>query len=475
MTDSHDQAAEIDAIIARARNAQRKYAGYSQTRVDEVVTAVGWSIVNEKNNRELSEMAVADTGLGNVEDKFIKNRRKTIGLLRDLKNAKTVGVIAEYPEKGVVEIAKPVGVVGAIVPSTNPAATPANKTINALKGGNAMILAPSPKGQRVCERLIQLMHIELDRVGAPLDLVQKLPSPVSKAGTQQLMKNVDLTVVTGSQNNVRAAYSSGMPAIGVGAGNVISIVDETADVISAAEKIVTSKTFDNATSCSSENNLIVVEQSYQQTIDALAANGAVMLDESDKKTLQSALWEHGRLNQALIAKSASYIARQLDLKTPGATEARVLLVSETGAGVDYPFSGEKLSPVLTVYKAGNFDGAIDIACQVMDYQGKGHSISIHTENNDRVLDMGLTLPVCRVIVNQIHCYATGGSFNNGLPFSLSMGCGTWGQNSISDNMNYRHYLNTTRISREIPPNEPSEDDLFGEYWQAYGLAGNADL
>ncbi len=472
MTDNDQQSTEIDNIIARARAAQRKYARYTQAQVDEVVTAVGWSIVEDNNNRELSEMAVHDTGLGNVDDKFTKNRRKTMGLLRDLNGAKSVGVIAEYPEKGLVEIAKPVGVVGAIVPSTNPAATPANKTLNALKGGNAMILAPSPKGQGVCQRLIEMMHVEMDRIGAPRDLVQKLPSPVSKAGTHQLMQNADLIVVTGSQNNVRSAYSSGTPAIGVGAGNVVSIVDETANVADAATKIVISKTFDNATSCSSENNLIITDGNYAAMVDALAANGAVMLDDADKHTLQAALWEHGHLNQALIAKRAAYIAQQLDLKTPGSQQARVLLVSETGAGAGFPFSGEKLSPVLTVYRAVDFDAALTQACEIMDYQGKGHSISLHSTDNQRALHMGLTLPVCRVIVNQVHCYASGGSFNNGLPFSLSMGCGTWGKNSISDNMNYRHYLNTTRISREIAVNEPSEADLFGRYWRAYGVSAN---
>ena len=470
MTERHDQSAEIDSIVARARAAQQEYSHYSQEQVDAVVTAVGWSIVNEANNRELSEMAVRDTGLGNVDDKITKNRRKTMGLLRDLKGAKSVGVIAEYPEKGLIEIAKPVGVVGAVVPSTNPAATPTNKTINALKCGNAMILAPSPKGQGVCQRLIEMMHVELERVGAPLDLVQKLPSPVSKAGTHQLMQSADLTVVTGSQNNVRAAYSSGMPAIGVGAGNVVSIVDETANPDEAAEKIVISKSFDNATSCSSENNLIVVEENYASMIAALAHNGAVLLSDEDKQTLQAALWEHGNLNQSLIAKKADYIAQKLDLKTPGAQQARALLISETGAGADFPFSGEKLSPVLTVYRAGNFDAALETACNIMDYQGKGHSISLHSSDDKRATKMGLTLPVCRVIVNQIHCYATGGSFNNGLPFSLSMGCGTWGKNSISDNMNYRHYMNTTRISREIAVNEPTQADLFGDYWKAHGLA-----
>lgn len=460
---------EISNIVLRARAAQEIYTDYSQERVDQVVTALGWAIINPVNNTELAKMAVADTGLGNVEDKITKNRRKTLGLLRDLKGVKSVGVVAEYPERGIVEIARPVGVVGAIVPSTNPAATPANKTINALKGRNAMILAPSPKGANSCDRLVELMQIELERIGAPRDLVQRLPSPISKAGTLQLMQEVDLVVATGSQNNVRAAYSCGTPAVGVGAGNVVSIVDESANLAAAAEKIVISKSFDNATSCSSENNLVIIDAVYEQTIQALADHGAVMLDSADRKKLGSLLWLDGRLNQDLIAKKAHEIAELCELKTTGVESTRVLLVEATGIGQQHPFSGEKLSPVLTVYRATTFDNAVDTANQIMEYQGKGHSISIHTTLDQRAMFLGLNLPICRVIVNQIHCYATGGSFDNGLPFSLSMGCGTWGKNSISDNMNYKHYLNTTRIVRAIKPQEPSLADLFSDYWQEQGI------
>ncbi len=453
--------------MARARAAQKQYNAFDQCRVDEVVTALGWSIVHPDNNRLLAQMAVADTGMGNVADKVVKNRRKTIGLLRDLRHARTVGIVAEYPDQGIVEIARPVGVVGAIVPSTNPAATPANKAINAIKGRNAIILAPSPKGDRTCTKLIELMQAELKRVGAPLDLVQKLPSPVNREATRQLMSSVDLIVATGSQNNVRAAYSSGTPAIGVGAGNVVSIVDETAQVNEAASKIVISKSFDNATSCSSENNLIVVDSVYDDTLAALGQHGAVLLNANDKAILESALWRDGKLNPDLIAHSAGEIATACALNTSGAQDARVLMVEQAEFGEGARFSGEKLSPVLSVYRATDFNHACAIAEGIMDYQGKGHSISIHTTTRDRPVAMGLNMPVCRVIVNQIHCYATGGSFDNGLPFSLSMGCGSWGGNSISDNMNYRHYLNTTRISYRTEPCEPTEQEIFSDYWERY--------
>ncbi|WP_299880342.1 aldehyde dehydrogenase family protein [uncultured Cocleimonas sp.] len=465
----------VSELVNRARKAQLIYEQYTQEQVDEVVTALGWSIIKSENNQALATMSVADTGLGNVEDKIIKNHRKTLGLLRDLKGVKTVGVVSENIEKGIIKIARPVGVVGAVVPSTNPAATPVNKTINALKCRNAIILAPSPKGASSCAKLVEFMHAELERIGAPKDLVQHLPFPINKADTQQLMKEVDLVVATGSQNNMRDAYASGTPAFGVGAGNVVSIVDETADLDSAAQKIVASKSFDNATSCSSENQLVIVDAVYDQMIEALAKQHAIMLNDNERDQVCEKLWQNGYLNQAIIAKKANEIAQICELDAPNQDNAKVLCVAATGIGEGNPLSGEKLSPVLTVYRASDYEDAKNITNQILDYQGKGHSISIHSSNDDRILDLGLTMPACRIIVNQAHCFATGGSFDNGMPFSLSMGCGTWGNNNMSDNMNYKYYLNTTRIVRTIPVNQPTLESLFGDYWQAHHISAVAEF
>ena len=420
-----DVAAQISGLMERARAAQQRYAGFSQARVDEVVTAIAWAIIEESNNHALALLAVRETGLGKVADKIVKNRRKTLGLLRDLSRARTVGVVAEDPQRGIVEIARPVGVVGAIVPSTNPVATPVNKTLNALKCGNAIVLAPSPKGQVVCEQVVKLMRGELQRVGAPPDLIQQLPAPVSKELTQELMRQVDLVVATGSQSNVRAAYRSGTPAIGVGAGNVPVIVDETADVAAAAAKIAASKTFDNATSCSSENSLIVVDSAFDALMQALTAEGGVLLDAQEKAALQKVMWQGGRLNREIVAQSAPTIARIAGLSRSELRESRLLMVQENGVGAEYPFSDEKLSPVLAVYRISDFDAAVDTARRILEFKGAGHSVGIYSSDDRRPLRLGLELPVCRVIVNQAHCFATGGSFDNGLPFSLSRGCGTW--------------------------------------------------
>ena len=467
----------IAELVARARAAQRIYETWTQAQVDTAVVAAGWAIVEPARNRELAELAVADTGVGNVEDKVRKNHRKTFGLLRDLHGARSVGVIAEDPARGIVEIARPVGVVCAITPSTNPGATPANKIINALKGRNAVIVAPSPKGWSTAARLIEFIHRQFDRIGAPRDLVQLLPAPVNKQSTAELMRLCDLVVATGSQANVRAAYASGTPAFGVGAGNVAGIVDETADVQAAADRIVRSKTFDNATSCSSENSLVIVDAVRAKMLSALKDRGAVMLADAQKATLQKLMWPEGKLSAAVIGQSARAIAERA-AAVDGANRAawmaiaeadpRILMVAEDGVGHDHPFSGEKLSPVLAVYAARDFDEAAATVARIYSYEGAGHSVGLHSAVPERALALGLTLPVSRVIVDQAHCIATGGSFDNGLPFSLSMGCGTWGKNNFSDNMNYLHYLNITRVSRPIPEVVPSEEEIFGAFFASHG-------
>ncbi len=463
MNDNPARAA-VAALIARARKAQAAFERASQEKRDDAALAAGWAIMKPENNRALAETAVRDTGLGNVEDKVAKNHRKTLGLLRDLQGVRTVGVIAEHPEKGITEIARPVGVVAAITPSTNPGATPANQIINALKCGNAVILAPSPKGYSTCALLLQFIYEQFEKIQVDRDLVQVLPAPVTKEATHELMRQADLVAATGSQANIRAAYSSGKPAIGVGQGNVVSIVDASADLADAAAKIARSKTFDNATSCSSENSVVILAPVYDAMLAALAKHGGVLLDAEEKAKLQAVMFPGGKLSPATTAQSAETISGLAGISKKG----KFLMVEETGTGREHPFSGEKLAPVLAVYMARDFDEAFDITRRIYDYQGKGHSVSLHSKDDAQAMRLGLEMPVARVIVNQAHCIATGGSFDNGLPFSLSMGCGTWGGNSFSDNMHWRHFLNITRVARVIPEKVPSEADIFGAYHARHG-------
>ncbi len=457
----------VRALIERARAAQAEYERWTQERVDEAVAAAGWAIVKPENNRCLAERAVADTGLGNVPDKIAKNERKTMGLLRDLQGLRTVGVVAEYPELGITEIARPVGVVAAVTPSTNPGATPANKIINALKCRNAVILAPSPKGFSTGALLLELMHAELAKVGAPEDLVQILPAPATKDATQALMRQADLVVATGSQANVRAAYSSGRPAFGVGLGNAAVIVDTSADVDDAAGKICESKCFDNATSCSSENSLVIVEAVWDSMLAALARAGGALLSAPEKAQLQGAMWPAGTLSPAVMARPVGDIVKAAGLGNDRA-QAKFLMVEDSGAGKAHPFSGEKLSLVLTLYRVKDFDAAFEQVRSIYAYQGAGHSVGIHTRDETHVMRLGLEMPAARVIVNQAHAIANGGAFDNGLPFSLSMGCGTWGGNSISENLHWKHYLNITRVVRTIAPRAPAIEGIFGAYHRKFG-------
>lgn len=462
-----DYLASVDAIVARAHAAQKAFeAGASQGRYDRAAQAAAWAIMEPARNRALAELSVATTGLGNVPDKITKNHRKTLGLMRDIKGVKTHGIIRDDAKTGITEIARPLGVVGAIVPSTNPAATPANNIVNALKCGNAIVVAPSPKGVAACEMLLGFIHDEFTKIGADPDLVQMIPAPGSKDKTQRLMELCDRVIATGSQNNVMRAQTCGTPAVAVGAGNVTVIVDETVDLADAAQMIAASKTFDNATSCSSENALVVVDAIYDAFVAALAAEGGALV--TDEAAIVARLWPDGHLNRAVIAQDADRMLEALGMAGRVPDDTRFLAVETAGIGADHPLSGEKLSRVVALYRAKDFDDAAAIAARILGHQGAGHSVGLHSTDDSRAITLGEALPTCRVIVNQAHCFATGGAFNNGMPFSLSMGCGSWGGNSIDDNLHWKHFLQTTKIIREIPAREPALEEIFADYWATAG-------
>ena len=462
-----DPIATVDGLILHARAAMKVFRDASQARVDEAVTAIAWSLYKPEHAEALARMAVEDTGIGNAPDKVIKNQRKTFGTLRDLMRVRSVGIIEELPELGLVKYAKPVGVVGAVTPSTNPAATPVNKAMMALKGRNAIVIAPSPAGLATTTRTVALMRAELEKIGAPADLVQVLPPPVDKPLTNALMAACDLVVVTGSQNNVRNAYRSGTPAIGVGAGNVPVIIDSSADLDEAAIKICRSKCFDNATSCSSENSVIIVDDVYDDAVAALERAGGHLADSAEKAAIRDTLWVNGKLNRRVIAKDASIFAAECGLDGK-ARASRFFMVEETGVGREFPFSDEKLALVLTVYRARTFDDAVDTVRAIMEFKGKGHSVGIHTEAIAHARRLAEELDTARVLVNMAHTFGNGGGFDSGLNFTLSMGCGTWQGNSISENLSYRHFLNVTHLAVPIPEDRPSEQALFGAYWEKFG-------
>ena len=460
---------KIDSLIERARVAQRRYeATGSQELFDKAAAATAWALMEPARNAELAAFAVAETGLGNVDDKITKNYRKTLGLLRDIRGQKSFGLVDDNPVTGVTEFLRPKGVVAAIVPSTNPLATPVNNVVNALKTGNSIILAPSPKGVAPLEKLLGYMYAEFDRIGLDHDLVQMVPAPPSKEKTTRLMQLADMLVVTGSQSNVRAAYSSGTPAIGVGMGNVVTIIDETADLDDAAQKIQRSKCFDNATSCSSENAVIVVDAAYDDCVRALQRVGGMLLDESQTAHLIATHWRDGQLNRNMLAQNIDAVLGTLGMTDMAPQHTKFLIAPASGIGPNNPVSGEKMALFLALYRAIDFNDAKTKARAIHDYQGRGHSLGLHSRDDKRAHELAMEMQACRIIVNQAHCFATGGSFDNGLPFSLSMGCGSWGGNSIDDNLNWTHFVNRVRIARQIQPIEPTVDEIFADYFAETG-------
>lgn len=466
-----DTADPVAVTVARARAAMAEYARQiaeqGQPRIDEAVTALAWSIYEPGRARRLAEIAVEVTGIGEVESKVIKNQRKTFGTLRDLLRAKSTGIIEEIPEKGIVKWAKPVGVVAAITPSTNPSATPVNKAMMALKGGNAIVIAPPPSAWAASEPAIAGMRAELERIGLPADLVQILPAPVTRESSSRLMQMADLVVCTGSQVNVRQSYMSGKPALGVGLGNVPVIIEASADLDDAARKIMASKTFDHATSCSSENSVVIEDQVYEAAIEALERAGGYMASPAERRRIVERLWQDGKLNRAVIAQGPEALIETFELSGK-AKGCRFVMVEETGIGKAHPLSGEKLSLVLTIYRAKDFADAKRIVHDILDYQGKGHSCGIHTKRQELARELAAETDVVRVLVNQAHTFGNGGGYDNALPFTLTMGCGTWQGNSISDNLNWRCFVNITHLVMTIPEDRPSEDALFGPYWKKYG-------
>ena len=468
MTDANEIAA-IDEMVAAARVAQdADEAKGSQALFDSACQAVAWVLMEPGRNKMLAEMAVAETGLGRIEDKIRKNHNKTLGLMRDLKDVTSFGHVGDDAVTGISSYLRPKGVIAAIVPSTNPLATPVNNIINALKTGNAIILAPSPKGVKPLKTMLVDIHQALGRLGLPDNLVQMVPAPPSRAKTERLMKLADLVVVTGSQNNVRAGYASGTPAIGVGAGNVVTIIDETADIAAAAEKIAASKTFDNATSCSSENSVIAVDAVYDEVVAALARVGGLLLNATQVERLEQLHWHDGKMTTTLLAQDIDKVLGEMGMLDDAPAGTQFLVAPQSEIGPEHPMTGEKMARFLALHRTSNFDEALTKAVAIQSFQGAGHSLGLHSADDARAHRLAMEAKTCRVIVNQAHCFATGGFFNNGLPFSLTMGCGSWGGNSIDDNLNWRHFVNRVNVVRTVPERRPELDEIFGDYWDRFG-------
>ncbi|HHX03616.1 MAG TPA: aldehyde dehydrogenase family protein [Tissierellia bacterium] len=449
----------VSELFERARKAQKVIEGYDQERVDHLVTAIVWNIVKPGVIEEISEFAVEETQMGNYESKYAKLNTKLKGALRDMKGKKSMGIIERDEERGLIKIAKPVGVVGGVLPTTNPEATPVLKAIMAIKTRNAVILSPHPRAKKTNTMIIDKVREVLKKYDAPEDLVIGVENPTLGI-SQEVMVQADLVLATGGGAMVHSAYTSGTPAYGVGVGNAVVVVDETADLSDAADKIMRSKTFDFATSCSAENSLVIQESVYDELVKELEAVGGYLLSEEEKASLQANMWKNGVLNNDIVAQSVEKIAEVGKINLPEGK--KFLMVEETNVGPDYPFSGEKLSQVVTLFKFNAFSEAVDRVNEITEYQGKGHSCGIHSTDDKRIEEYALKTYTSRVMVRQPQCLANSGAWTNGMPMTLSLGCGTWGGNISSENITWKHLLNTTWVSYPTPANQPTDEELFGD-------------
>jgi len=460
----------VSGFVERARTAQKIIALWNQERIDEMCIAVGWSVYNDKNISILAHAAVEETGMGRVEDKITKHKNKVMGVLRDIQGARSVGLIEVDERRGLRKYAKPVGVVGALAPVTNPTATPASNGLSILKGANAVIFAPHPKAKKSTALACAFMREALKKIGAPVDLVQVIEEPSIEL-TQELMRQVDLIVATGGSAMVKAAYSSGKPAYGVGPGNAVQLVCEDADPLDAAKKIATSKSFDNATSCSSENSVVVHHSLLDTFVAKLIKEGGYLCNEEEKRALRSYLWILGKngqenLNPAIIAQNADKIARDAGFRVPSST--RFLIVLGAQPIESDRFYWEKLSPVLTITPCDSFEQGMNYVERITDLCGTGHSSGIFTFNYDYIEKMGATMRSSRIMVRQPMVSGNGGAFFNGMPSTVTLGCGTWGNNITTENIHWKHFINITWLSLPLEINRPSDDAMFSAYWERYG-------
>lgn len=453
-----DSKAYIEGYIKRARAAQREFEKMSQEQVDEAVKAVGKTVYD--NAEYLAEIAVEETGMGNVPDKIAKNKQKAKIIWNNLKGKKSRGILDTDEKTGITRIAKPVGVVAAITPCTNPIVTPMSNAMFALKCGNAIIITPHHKAVKCSTRTVDMINERLAELGMPGNLIQILDQH-SRENTGNLISMADVVVATGGAGMVKAAYSSGRPALGVGAGNVQCIIDRGIDYSEAVPKIVAGRSFDNGIICSGEQSVICPAEDFDSIMDQFEANGCVVIrDVKSKDALRSAMFEDGAMNRHAVGQSAAAVAKLAGISIP--EDTRAIVIEADGAGGDDILAKEKMCPVIAAYKYDSFEEGVAIAGANLEEEGKGHSVSIHSDSEENIKYAGETLCVSRFVINQICASSAGGSFWNGLAPTNTLGCGSWGHNSISENLDYKHLMNVSRIARYMPDNHvPTDEELWG--------------
>lgn len=448
----------IKTLVDQSRIAQKEFETFNQQQVDAVVKEVAKVVWDHAE--VLARMAVEETAMGVYEDKVKKNKGKSSIIWNNLKTKKSVGIISYNEETGVVEVARPMGVIGCVAPCTNPIVTPMTNAMFALKGRNSVIIAAHPRAKKCARFVVDLFNEALKKHNAPANLIQVIDEPAVEL-TGELMKAVDVVVATGGMGMVKAAYSSGKPAFGVGAGNVQCIIDRNVELKEAIPKIVYGRAFDNGIICSGEQTVIVHEEDYDAVVEELKENGVYYIeDAAERKKLTNALFVNGVMNKELVGQSVQKVGEVAGIAIP--EDAKVIVVRAQGIGAADLLSKEKMCPVISSYKYSTFAEAVDIAIANLEVEGKGHSISIHSDNKENIEYAANVVPVSRVLINQICSTMNGGSFFNGFAPTTTLGCGSWGNNSISENLDYKHLINITRIGYYMKDARvPSEEELWG--------------
>jgi sulfoacetaldehyde dehydrogenase len=462
-TTTDEEKASAQDLLRRARAAMAQANRYDQETVDRLCRAIAWATANEQTFGRLTRMSVDESGMGSA-DGVPARRWKILGILRDALRTKSVGIIEEIPEKGIMKYAKPAGVIAGVLPVTNPLVTMVNMAINAIKCRDAVIFSPHPLSKNTALEIARVLRAALKKQGAPEDLVLCVSKP-SIPLAQELMAICDLTIATGGAAMVKAAYGSGKPAYGVGAGNATVVIDETADLADAAKNTRISKTQNHGSGCSCDGNLLVEATVYDRFLDALQKEGGYLATPEEKRKLESVMWDaQGRRTLDTIARQARVIAATAGFELPDGKS--FIIVKEDKIGKAHRFSSEKLSPVLAIFRYDSFDDLLTMVTEILEVGGKGHSLGIASFNDDHIHRLALIAPVSRMMVRQPNVSGNAGSFTNGMPMTASLGCGTWGGNITSENISVKHYMNTTWVSRPIPEDRPTEQQLLGEFYNS---------
>lgn len=455
----------IGDLVEKGGAAQEIIDRYSQEQVDKLTAMLAYEMTRPEVKHELATLALEETELGDYDSKVGKIDTKVKGVFYEIKGEKTVGVVEEIPERGLRRIAKPVGVIGALIPSTQPEMIPITTALFCMKSRNAVILAPHPRGKRTTYRATEMMRALLKEHGVPEDMLQCIPpDKITVDTTDELMRQSDLVMATGGAGMVKAAYSSGKPAFGVGAGNAVMVIDDTADLKDMAYKVMLSKTGDLAAGCSCDNSLVIFDKIYDEALEALKGEGGYLCKPEEHEKIRKALFPewpaNHTINRDIIAKPVSVIAEAAGITVP--KETKFIMVEETGSGEAYPLSGEKMCMVLTVYRCPDIEGAIARVNANHDYSGAGHSCGIYSRDEDNILKFALETRTCRVNNNLPNSVVNTGNWMAGHPFSPSLGCGTWGGNICSKNVTLEYYMNSTWLAVGIDRTAPTEEELFGD-------------